>query len=152
MSNSNDNSVYFSRLHSDAIIPFRATPSSAGFDLFSVEDVTISGGQGNVLVSTGIALALPPGTYGRIAMRSGLAVREHLSVSAGVIDSDYRGEVKVVVYTTKANHTYKISKGEKFAQLVVEKINLHPGTCVNELPKVYQEHLGFGSTGKFVPS
>jgi len=151
-----DEPVYFKRLHSDAIMPVRATPSSAGFDLFSTEDVLIYGGGGSVLVSTGIAVALPSGTYGRIAMRSGLSVRSHLAVSAGVIDSDYRGEIKVVVYTTKVNapstHICKISKGEKFAQLVVEKINLHSGIEVDELPKTDTEHIGFGSTGKFSPN
>lgn len=154
-----DDPVYFKRLHPEAIIPIRATPTSAGFDLFSIENVTIYGGYGSKLVSTGIAVALPPGTYGRIAMRSGLAVKLHLAVSAGVIDSDYRGKIKVVVYTTKVydnctnrpgNNICQISKGEKFAQLVVERINSHQGMEVAELPKSETEHLGFGSTGQFI--
>jgi len=89
--------VLFAKLHPDAIIPTRGTPVSAGFDLYALEDKLIVGGHGNILVPTGIAVKLPPNTYGRIAMRSGLALKQHLTVSAGVIDRDYVGPIGVLV-------------------------------------------------------
>lgn len=93
--------IYFNKLHPDAIIPKRGTALSAGFDLYAVEDTLIVGGAGNFLVPTGVAVKLPPGTYGRIAMRSGLALNQHLTVSAGVIDRDYTGPIGVLVSSTK---------------------------------------------------
>lgn len=73
--------ILFMKLHTNDTIPTRGTRASAGFDLYALEDTTIVGGAGNILVHTGIAVKLPPGTYGRIAMRSGLALRQHLGVS-----------------------------------------------------------------------
>ena len=139
--------ILFKRLNPGAQIPVRGTPSSAGFDLFALADTVIDGATGSTLVHTGIAVALPRGTYGRIAMRSGLAVRQHLNVSAGVIDVDYRGELGVVVYCTKADHQYTIKAGERFAQLVPEYISYADSVVVDELPAPDQYHGGFGSTG-----
>ncbi len=146
--------VLFKKLQDDAIIPVRATDNSAGFDLFAAEAVTVYHNNGNHLVKTGIAVRMPPNTYGRIAMRSGLAVREHLAVSAGVIDRDYDGGLGVVVFRTlpPANggtSYYTIKKGERFAQLVVENVCMLPGLEVDEFPPedMYQ-HVGFGSTGE----
>jgi dUTP pyrophosphatase len=146
--------VQFKKLHPEAIIPTRATLHSAGFDLVCLEDIHVDPARGSVLVRTGIAAQLPEDTYGRIAMRSGLAVREHLAVSAGVIDRDYSGEIKVVVFCTKmfggvyAHHGYTIKKGERFAQLVVEKVSYVSGIEVEEFTENRGEHKGFGSTGK----
>lgn len=138
--------ILFEKLDANATVPTRGTPSSAGFDLYALADVTI--GEGNTLVRTGIAVALPSGTYGRIAMRSGLAVRHHLNVSAGVIDIDYRGEVGVVVYCTKPGYSYTIKAGERFAQLIPELVSYCDAAVVDRLPDPAQEHAGFGSTGK----
>jgi dUTP pyrophosphatase len=80
--------IQFKKLVADAIIPSRGTPLSAGFDLTSIHDVLIDSSAGVVRVSTGIAVQLPHDCYGRIAMRSGLALRQHLCVTAGVIDLD----------------------------------------------------------------
>jgi dUTP pyrophosphatase len=158
-----DEEVQFKKLHPDAIVPTRSTPYSAGFDLYALEDVTIDPTLGNILVPTGIAVQLPLGTYGRIAMRSGLAVKQHLTVSAGVIDLDYTGAIGVVVCCTKVfsgaydhntqiygnvNLGYIIKKGERFAQLVVERACYAPGVEVSEFKRSYQKHEGFGSTGK----
>lgn len=150
--------VQFKKLHPDAIIPTRATPYSAAFDLVCLEDVHINPMYGSILVKTGIAVQLPEGYYGRIAMRSGLAVREHLAVSAGVIDLDYTGPLGVVVFCTKmfttpdagstAHHGYTIKKGDKFAQLIVENISYASGVEVEKFERVYSKHDGFGSTGK----
>lgn len=150
--------VNFLKLHPDAIIPKRGTEYSAAFDLYALKDVLIVGGAGNFLVPTGISVTLPAGTYGRIAMRSGLAKKEHLTVTAGVIDIDYTGPLGVLVSSTKIldlispytvmPHTYKIEKGERFAQLIVERVCYAPGaeifsTTTNNMPA----HVGYGSTG-----
>ncbi len=139
--------ILFKKLNPDAIIPIRGTKSSAGFDLHAIED-TVVGSHGNTLVHTGIAVALPAGTYGRIAMRSGLALKQHLNVSAGVIDMDYRGELGVIVYCTKPGSFYTIRAGERFAQLVPELVNYCESSVVDELPAPDQYHGGFGSTGR----
>jgi dUTP pyrophosphatase len=149
--------VKFCKLHPDAIIPKRATKDSAGFDLYALEGVTIYGCEGNFLVKTGIAVELPEGTYGRIAMRSGLALTKHLTVSAGVIDRDYTGEIGVLVSATRyrdprclnafSQYRYTINKGERFAQLVIEKIYSGDAIEVEEISNKEIEHTGFGSTG-----
>lgn len=138
--------ILFKKLDSAAVVPTRGTPTSAGFDLYALKDTEL--GHGSTLVHTGIAVALPAGTYGRIAMRSGLAVREHLNVSAGVIDIDYRGELGVVVYCTRSDARYTIKAGERFAQLIPEMVSYCTSETVDELPEPEQHHGGFGSTGK----
>lgn len=125
-----------------SIIPVRATTRAAGYDLFASEDRTIIGGQGSVLVPTGITVKIPAGCYGRIAARSGLSVREHLAVSAGVVDEDYYpGHVQVVVFCTKNDHIVNIKKGERIAQIIPEMI-------YQTIPAIGTERKGgFGSTG-----
>jgi dUTP pyrophosphatase len=155
--------IQFKKLHPDAIVPTRGTPHSAGFDLYALEDTLIVGGAGNVLVPTGIAVQLPPDTYGRIAMRSGLAIKEHLNISGGVIDKDYAGPLGVIVCSNEifdvirtaktelrqlsTAHAYVIKKGERFAQLIPEKISYDPAKEVTEFDQKYDEHKGYGSTG-----
>lgn len=147
--------IQFKKLDESAIIPTKGTPSAVGYDLYALKDVTVVGGAGCVLIPTGIAVQLPEHTYGRIAMRSGLAVKQHLSVSAGVIDIDYSGGLGVVVYCTKTHnllgeldvHTYTIKKGEKFAQLIPEKASYASSQSVLEFVRQYDQHLGYGSTG-----
>jgi dUTP pyrophosphatase len=159
--------VQFKKLHSDAIIPTRGTPYSAGFDLYALKDMIITGGCGNVIIPTGIAVQLPEGTYGRIAMRSGLAVKQHLSVSAGVIDVDYTGEIGVVAYCTKTHtastreyasgashpssysemHYCHVKAGERIAQLILEVVSYAKAEEVTEFRRNYTLHAGFGSTG-----
>jgi len=124
-----------------ACIPTKGTKRAAGYDLCASKAVTVTGGQGSVLVPTGIAVKLPPGTYGRIAVRSSLAVREHLAVSAGVIDADYfPGHVQVVVYCTKIGHSYTIKHGDRFAQIIPERI------WQAESEEGAERKGGFGST------
>lgn len=144
--------IKFAKIVPSAIIPTRGTPRSAGFDLHALETTTITPGAGNIPVRTGIAIVMPNGTYGRIAMRSGLAMKQHLTVSAGVIDNDYTGEIKVLVSSTLGNpeQSYTINAGDRFAQIVIEQINTSESIEIpynqvqgNEMIK----HLGFGSTG-----
>ena len=136
-------------LRSDkARVPTRGSALSAGYDLYSSEAAVIPA-QGQGLVATDISIIVPEGTYGRVAPRSGLAVKHGISTGAGVIDADYRGEVKVVLF----NHSQKdfeIAEGDRIAQLVLEKIVLA------EIEQITAEQLeatdrgegGFGSTGK----
>lgn len=142
--------VQFKKLHDDAIVPQRGTPTSAGFDLYALEDRTIFHDYGMCLVPTGIAVKLPPGTYGRIAMRSGHAVKHHLAVGAGVIDIDYAGPIGVAVHRVRPDEAlgpYSIKKGERFAQLIIEKISYAESVEVTD--DFGTAHLGFGSTGNF---
>lgn len=140
--------VKFKLLRKGAKIPTRATSQSAGFDLYAAADVVIRGGEGTVIIPTGVAVQLPPGTYGRIAARSGLAVIQHICVSGGVIDADYTGEVGVIAFTCRAGHIYTVRIGDRVAQLVVEKISYAAGIKVAALDAPDGEHVGFGSTGQ----
>ena len=80
-----------------AHLPVKGSEHAAGYDLFSSEDIVVKA-NGKALISTGIAMAIPVGNYGRVAPRSGLAVKNFIDVGAGVVDADYRGEVKVLLF------------------------------------------------------
>ena len=88
--------IKYSKLHPDGKEPFRANDSDAGYDLFSTEYATLEPFQ-RKLISTGINIEIPEGFYGRVAPRSGLACKKGIDVMAGVIDSGYRGEIKVLL-------------------------------------------------------
>uniref|UniRef100_A0A6G3MKC4 Deoxyuridine 5'-triphosphate nucleotidohydrolase n=1 Tax=Henneguya salminicola TaxID=69463 RepID=A0A6G3MKC4_HENSL len=104
----------------DSKLPQRGSEMCAGYDLFSsAECLIIARSRG--VVSTGISIAVPSGTYGRVAPRSGLTVKQGLDVGAGVIDADYRGEVCVVLFN-HSDENVKINKGDRVAQLILEKI------------------------------
>jgi dUTP pyrophosphatase len=92
--------------------------NSVGYDLFSLNEYVIHPGR-RVVVSTGIAVTLPPGTYGRIAARTGLAVKHGLTVLADVIDPDYKDEIKIVLHNTDLNQQFVIRPGYRIAQLIV---------------------------------
>lgn len=133
------------RLCSHAILPRRATDGSAGYDLFSSDAVTIGPGD-LVCVPTGIAIRVPPGTYGRIAPRSGVTVKHNVHVGAGVIDADYTGEIRVVLCNNGKN-TVEFKAFDRIAQLVLEKIEIAEVIEVQELSQTDRGSGGFGSTG-----
>lgn len=112
-----------SKLVPHATLPSRATPTSCGFDLFSADSYVILPGH-RVVVSTGISVQLPPGTYGRIASRSGLAVKHGLNILADVVDPGYTGEVKVVLHNTDDRQPFIIRPGYRIAQLILENYTL----------------------------
>ena len=114
------NFLRFKQLDSRAVLPQRGSALAAGLDVFSIEDLEIAPKQ-RVMARTGLAVAIPPGFYGRIAPRSGLAAKNGLDVLAGVIDSDYRGEVCCLLYNT-SDETIKLAAGSKICQLIVEQI------------------------------
>lgn len=132
-----------------AQVPSRAGPGDAGYDVSSVEAVTIAPGE-RALVHTGIAIQIPPNCYGRVAPRSGLAVRFGIDVLAGVVDSSYRGEVCVVL----VNHgtlPFSVQPGDRIAQLIFERIYVPPSLTlvdVEELSGTARGDGGFGSTGQ----
>lgn len=138
-----------SKLAPNAILPVRATPGAVGYDLFSADAYVILPGR-RVVVSTGITVQLPPGTYGRIAPRSGLAVKHGLDTLAGVIDPDYTGEVKVVLQNLDSHQPFVIRPGYRIAQLILEKCEV---VDVIETPTEFtglttqRGSGGFGSTG-----
>ena len=130
----------------EAKLPIRATPGSAGYDLAASDSKTIPPG-GRDLVATGLSIKVPPGTYGRIAPRSGLAVRHGIQVGAGVIDSDYTGEIKVVLFNSDPNKSFVINPGDRIAQLILEKIECPEVEEVSDLNSTDRGDGGFGSTG-----
>ena len=130
-----------------AILPVRSTPGAAGYDLFSTDNYVVLPGR-RVVVSTGITVGLPEGTYGRIAPRSGLAVKHGLDTLAGVIDPDYTGEVKVVLQNLDVNQPFVIRPGYRIAQLVLEKYEVADVIEVAEtVVDTSRGDAGFGSTG-----
>ena len=132
----------------NATLPTRGSVLSAGYDIYASEEAVIPA-QGQGLVGTDISVAVPIGTYGRVAPRSGLAVKHGISTGAGVIDADYRGEVKVVLFN-HAQKDFTIQKGDRIAQLVLEKIVMADikQITAEELDITVRGEGGFGSTGK----
>ncbi len=128
----------------------RSSEHAAGYDLASAADTHIPK-HGKHLVPTDLALAIPHGYYGRVAPRSGLAYKNFIDVGAGVIDSDYRGPLGVLLF----NHSdvdFQIKKGDRIAQLILEKIILPPVVEVEgDLDVTARQEGGFGSTGVSSP-
>jgi dUTP pyrophosphatase len=127
--------------------PSKGSAFSAGYDLYSiVEDEILP--QERKLIPTGIILEIPEGYYGRIAPRSGLALKHGVDVFAGVIDSDYRGEVGVVLYNSDKTNTFSIKKGDRIAQIIFERCFSFPLEIEErELASTNRSSGGFGSTG-----
>ncbi|KAK1241568.1 hypothetical protein MKX08_001542 [Trichoderma sp. CBMAI-0020] len=127
-------------------LPTRGSAFAAGYDVYAARD-TIVPARGKVLVDTDISIAVPAGTYGRIAPRSGLASKHFIDTGAGVIDADYRGPVKVLLFN-HADADYEIKEGDRIAQLVLERIVTPDVVEVEELEESVRGVGGFGSTGK----
>jgi len=136
------------RLQPTATLPSRGSADAAGFDLYSVDHYVVFPGQ-RVVVSTGIGLQkLPSGTYGRIAPRSGLAVKHGLDTLAGVVDADYRGEIKVVLLNTDMRVPFVIKPGYRIAQLILEKYEVADVVEVADATIDTVRGIGgFGATG-----
>ncbi|ORY44705.1 dUTP diphosphatase [Rhizoclosmatium globosum] len=126
-------------------LPARGSVGAAGYDLFSAKDMVIPAGN-RAIVPTDISIAVPLGTYGRVAPRSGLAVKHFLDVGAGVIDSDYRGAVGVVMFNF-GTADFEVKEGDRIAQLILEKIAVAEIAHVQELDDTVRGEGGFGSTG-----
>lgn len=135
----------FQRLESNAILPTRGSLESAGLDLYAIEHVVLLPGD-RIGIKTGLAVEIPKGYYGRIAPRSGLALRNGIDVMAGVIDPDYRGEIKCLLVNL-GDADFEIKLGDRIAQLLIEKVAMFTPTWGNELTESARSAGGFGSTG-----
>ena len=128
-------------------LPAYARPDDAGLDLHAAEDVTLKPGA-RALVPTGLALAIPPGYAGLVLPRSGLALRHGVTLlnTPGLIDAGYRGEVKVLLVNL-GEASVTLARGDRIAQLVVQRVEHVTLTPVSELPPSARGTGGVGSTG-----
>ncbi|GAC58351.1 deoxyuridine 5'-triphosphate nucleotidohydrolase [Gordonia hirsuta DSM 44140 = NBRC 16056] len=136
------------RLDPDLPLPQRAHPGDAGIDLYSTTDLELAPGRRQV-VGTGIALALPYGTVGLVHPRSGLAARAGLSIvnAPGTIDAGYRGEVKVCLINLDPEAPIVIARGDRIAQLLIQRVELPEVLEVSELDDTERGTGGYGSSG-----
>ena len=142
--------ILVTRLHPDAAVPDTAYHGDAGWDLVAVESAHLRAGGGRALVATGLALAIPEGYGGFVLPRSGLASRHGVTCAnaPGLIDSGYRGEVKVALVNLDPTADYEVAPGDRIAQLVI--LALAPTTyrLVQDLPDSHRGDGGFGSSGR----
>jgi len=137
--------LQFKRLDERATLPMRGSVLSAGLDLFCIEEIRLEP-KSRILARTGIAVAIPVGYYGRVAPRSGLAVKNGIDVLAGVIDSDYRGELCCALLNT-GDEAVVLATGSRICQLIIEKIITPEPVWVADLDNTSRGDGGFGSTG-----
>ncbi|XP_072881012.1 deoxyuridine 5'-triphosphate nucleotidohydrolase-like isoform X1 [Hemitrygon akajei] len=135
----------FAKLSENAYRPTRGSARAAGYDLYSAYDYVILP-QDKVIVKTDIQIALPPGFYGRVAPRSGLAAKHFIDVGAGVIDEDYRGNVGVVLFNL-GKKSFEVKKGDRIAQLICERICYPELEELKSLDETERGAGGFGSSG-----
>ena len=137
------------RLDPGLPLPTYAHPGDAGLDLHAREDAVIPAGGGRVIVPTGIALAIPPGYAGFVVPRSGNALRHGIGGinTPGIIDAAYRGELKVVLLNTDPNEDYTVHRGDRIAQLLIQKVEEVQWQEVDSLDGD-DRGGGFGHTGR----
>ncbi|MDP9066795.1 MAG: dUTP diphosphatase [Actinomycetota bacterium] len=141
--------VLVKRLDPELALPAYARIGDAGMDLIAAESVTLKPGE-RAAIPTGIALALPEGYAGFVQPRSGRALNEGLGVAnaPGLIDSGYRGEIKVIAINLNVTALINVDRGEKIAQIVFQKVESAELEVVDELPPSVRGEGGFGSTGR----
>lgn len=139
--------VAFRKLRDDAVVPSRAYDGDAGLDLTSCEHVVLEPGE-RATVGTGLAVAVPDGYAGFVQPRSGLASRHGITIvnAPGLVDSGYRGEVRVVLLNTDAHEPFVVEPGMRIAQLVVVPVASAEPVDVEELPESERGVRGFGSS------
>ena len=138
------------RLDPGLSLPSYARGDDAGADLLSRIDVTLEPSGGRTLVPTGIAIALPPGYAGFVQPRSGLALRHGVTClnTPGLIDAGYRDEISVLLVNTDPASAYRVHRGDRIAQLVIQPVERATFRPVDELPASERGLGGFGSTGR----
>jgi dUTP pyrophosphatase len=141
-------SLRVARLDTRARLPTRAHPGDAGLDLYALESAALEPGE-RASIATGIAVEISPGHAGLVLPRSGLAARHGISVvnAPGLIDSDYRGEVRVLLLNTDREHRFELSAGDRVAQLVVVAVEIADVVEVPTLSQTVRGAGGFGSSG-----
>jgi dUTP pyrophosphatase len=142
--------VLVTRLDPDLPLPAYAHPGDAGADLLTAVDLTLAPGERG-LVPTGIAIALPDGYVALVHPRSGLAARHGLSIvnTPGTVDAGYRGEIKVMLINHDPREPIELRRGDRIAQLVIQRVEQARFTEVGELPVSVRGAGGYGSTGGF---
>jgi len=140
--------VLIKRLDPDLPLPGRAHPGDAGVDLFAAADAELAPGQ-RAVVPTGVAIALPDGYAAFVHPRSGLAARHGVTIvnAPGTVDAGYRGEIRVTLLNTDADHPVRFQRGDRIAQLVVQRVEHPVFHEVERLPGSARGEGGFGSTG-----
>jgi dUTP pyrophosphatase len=143
--------VLIRRLDPDLPLPARAHPGDAGRDLYAAADVELAPGQ-RAVVGTGIAIALPAGYAAFVHPRSGLAAEHGVTIvnAPGTVDAGYRGEIKVVVLNTDRDHSVRLLRGDRIAQLVIQRVETPAFLEVETLPGSQRGAGGHGSTGGYV--
>jgi dUTP pyrophosphatase len=136
----------FIRLSTFAKPPFKASTKAAGYDLFSAHNITIKP-RDKAIIPTGLIIATPEGTYGRIAPRSGLAAQHSINVGAGVIDADYRGPLNVLLFN-HSDESFQVNIGDRIAQLICEKVEYPKLLEVETLDATARGSAGYGSSGR----
>jgi dUTP pyrophosphatase len=139
----------FSRLHPEARAPAHAHEGDAGYDLHAAEAVTLGPGE-RASVGTGIAVAIPDGCAGLVLPRSGLAAKHGISLvnAPGLIDSGYRGEVRVLLLNTDRAEAFDVNVGDRIAQLLLVRFESGAAEEVESLDETLRGAGGFGSTGR----
>ena len=133
-----------------AVVPTKATKYSIGLDLYSPDSYLVCP-KGQVLISIQIRLGIPPGYYGRITSKSGLAVQHKIHVGAGVIDPDYAGEIKGLLINN-GKHYYQVNQVHPIAQLILEKASIPILRQVKELPTTGRGERGCGTHSQNISS
>lgn len=143
-------SVPVRRLDPELPLPEYAKPGDAGVDLRAAESLTLAPRGGRGLVRTGIAVAIPRGYAGFVQPRSGLAMRHGVTClnTPGLIDADYRGELKVLLVNTDPDEPFEVARGERIAQLVIQAVEHVAFVEVDELDETERGDGGFGHTGR----
>jgi dUTP pyrophosphatase len=138
------------RLDPELPLPAYARPGDAGADLVAREDVTLAAGGGRALVPTGMAIAIPEGYAGFVQPRSGLALRHGITClnTPGLIDAGYRDELKVILVNTDPETSYEVKRGDRIAQLVIQRVEQAAFTPVGVLPPSERGTGGFGHSGR----
>ena len=141
--------ILIQRLDPELPMPRYAKAGDAGIDLYSRIDFTLEPGA-RALVPTGIAIALPPGFVALVHPRSGLALKHGISMvnTPGTIDAGYRGEIQIILINHDPAETFTSKRGERIAQLVIQKVEAAEFIEVSELPGSGRGSTGFGSSGK----
>ena len=142
--------IQVSRLDPELTLPSQQHADDAGYDLCAREDAELPPGGGRALVPTGIAIAIPVGYGGFVQPRSGLALKHGITClnTPGLIDPQYRGEIKVLLVNTDPTETYRVGRGDRIAQLVVQRVESVEWVEVEALDETARDTFGFGSTGR----
>ena len=145
MAEAREDLLYIEILSDKATLPTKGSKFAAGFDLYSAYDFEVPP-YDKAISYLDLKIQVPHGTYGRIAPRSGLALRAHVGIGAGVLDEDYRGNVGVLVFN-HGSETLKVKAGDRIAQLICERISNPEIKIVEKLNDTMRGEGGFGSTG-----